>query len=169
MHLWHAYMDHRASSRAENTLSMPCFPMREGLGPCGTTIHRGVRKHESSSTGQQWPGLHAYLLQACQQSLQLYMCGQCRVWAIQGLGKYQNIQGMCAASACSAAGDVVVQIWQALASIEKQDLAQEVYVRHVSITLNTTFQTLSSSQVCPPNHLCRRGPMHTPENVVIFP
>eukprot|EP00892_Ulva_mutabilis_P000146 jgi/Ulvmu1/10131/UM006_0085.1 len=42
--------------------------------------------------------------------------------------------------------DVVRQVWQALASVDKQDLAQEVYVRHVSITLSTTFQALSSSQ-----------------------
>ena len=39
-----------------------------------------------------------------------------------------------------------MQVWKALASIDKQDLAQEVYVRHVSIALSTTFKTLSASQ-----------------------
>lgn len=51
-----------------------------------------------------------------------------------------------------AAGEEVVRYWDALTEIDKRALAQEAYVRHVCLTMNDAFQSISSSQVLPLLH-----------------
>jgi hypothetical protein len=54
------------------------------------------------------------------------------------------------------AGDEVADQWAALAAIEKRDLAQETYVRHVCLAMNRDFQAVSASQVRAP--ICTAPP-----------
>ena len=47
------------------------------------------------------------------------------------------------------AGADARQLWQTLAAIDKSDLAQEVYVRHVCVTLQDVYQQAASNEGTP--------------------